>query len=163
SLEALALRAEVEEALLDEKKARDDADQVISRFQTSRKQWQAAVRAQRLVARLLVMTNDPNDVKRAAKYAKDAVDNEGGEQTEGGAQAWRTLATCLLHFRIQLHPSFADTNAEPLEKHLKDAIKKHGSSTDAKRVLALIAQVRAGNTLGKAKDRVQSAVKADPM
>src|SRR5262249_23006792 len=97
SLEALVLRAEVEEAMLDEPAARSDAEQVVKQLATSRKQWQAAVRAYRLIARALVMTNDPNDVKKAAKAAKDATDLDG-----------ETMATRLLLYRIQLHPSFTD-------------------------------------------------------
>jgi tetratricopeptide (TPR) repeat protein/predicted Ser/Thr protein kinase len=152
SLDALVLRAEIEEAQLDEKSARTDAEQVIARRATSLKQWPAAVRAYRLLARLLVMTNDPNDVARALTVVRSAVELDG-----------ETMATRLLSFRIQLHPKYADANADPVEKALMDAKKKHGTSIETKRVLALIAQVRGGEkNLAKAKDRVQSAVKADP-
>src|SRR5262249_5403941 len=57
-LEALVLRAEVKEALLDEKGARVDAEQVRARAAAQARSWGAAARAHRVLARAALMTGD---------------------------------------------------------------------------------------------------------
>ncbi|MBI3723103.1 serine/threonine protein kinase [bacterium] len=149
SLEALVFRAEVREALLDEKNSRGDADQVLTRSSASAKSWSAAARAHRLLARAALTTGDPQDLRsRGLDHAKAAyeLDPEG-------------TASRVLLARVELSPIFQDAYLDQCDTLLKDSAKRHASSLDVRRGLAVAHVVR---QLSKAKEKVQAVTKADP-
>jgi tetratricopeptide (TPR) repeat protein/predicted Ser/Thr protein kinase len=157
SLDAMVLRARVHDALLEDKDARGDAEQAAAHAAGVKKFWVAGARARRLLARAVLMGGDAAEIKnKGVEHANAAreFDQEG-------------LATKIVYARVNLSAPLgqaANPNLDTAEKYVRDHQKRWSTNPEAKRVLAMFAEVRnPGPQLAKAKDpAINKAMKSDP-
>lgn len=149
SQEARAMRAEVFEFLMEDKRARDEAERV--RRQAQKRHWQAKAKALLCLARLYASSNEHGKALKAAREACDA---------------WRESSACqLLHGYLLLHQESPDrAKLEQASKLAKDVIKRGTKSIEGKRLWGLVIEAEQDNT-NKAQQKLKEVLrhnKVDP-